>query len=600
MNDLSRATFFDLGLQLWRHVGANRKKQFLIQITLGLLVSVTEIISIGTILPFLALLAEPSKFLQNPGVANILGLIGLEASPNLIYLFTAIFIATSIMAMGMRLLMISTNSRLASGLGSDLSSHIYRKTLYQPYIIHIDRNGGSVISGILLKLNAVIYGVITPFLNLATSLIMLLVVILVLSLISPYVTLLALLLLAGIYASVMGFVKSRLRKNSYLVAKESTKALKILQESLGGIRDVIVDGAQEVFAVAYRETDFKLRRAEAQGTMISQGPRYVIETILVCLITLVAFWFAVGSQNFVLVVPVLGACALGAQRLLPVLQQSYASWVSIQNNRGHLLDVLELLSQDTRIGLFFDEGNPIQFNKSIKLKKIFFRYKPSNDFVLREVSLEIEKGSLVGIIGLSGSGKSTLIDILMGLLEPEKGELLVDELKVDFDKSSLWQKRIAHVPQSIYLSDASISQNIAFGVPEDLIDIERVKWAASKAQLDFVIDGMPEGYETLVGERGVRLSGGQRQRIGIARALYKKVEVVIFDEATSALDNETESAVMQTIFNLNLNLTIIIIAHRLTTLIGCNKIIELDNGQVMSSGSYDEVIAPKLNLLLNR
>lgn len=598
MNELNSATFFDLGLQLWRHIATNRKKQFLLQVTLGLLVSVAEIISIGATFPFLALLAEPSKFLGDPRVIKIIGEMGLEPSQSLIYLFTAIFIFTSILAMAMRLLMIWTNTRLASGLGADLSSAIYKKTLYQPYRIHIDRNSGSVISGILHKLNAVIYGVIAPFLNLASSLILLFVAILILSLMSPFITLLTLCLLAGIYIAVMGFVKSSLKKNSLLVAKESTKALKILQESLGGIRDVIVDGAQEVFVSAYQKTDFNLRRAEAQGTIITQGPRYVIETILICLIALIACWFAAGDHKLILIVPILGACALGAQKLLPVLQQSYAAWVSIQNNRGYLMDILELLNQDSRVSSFYGEDGFFQFHRSIKLERVFFSYKQSNEYVLNGVSLEIEKGSLVGIIGLSGSGKSTLIDILMGLLEPEKGELLVDGSRIDFDKSSIWQKKIAHVPQSIYLSDASISQNIAFGIPSNLIDMERVKWASHKAQLDLVIDSMPEGYETVIGERGVRLSGGQRQRIGIARALYKKAEVLIFDEATSALDNETESAVMQTIFDLNLNLTVIIIAHRLTTLIGCNKIIELDMGHITSCGTYGEVIAPKLDLLL--
>jgi ATP-binding cassette subfamily B protein len=590
-HEVSLAT---LGFRLLNHISPSRKKQFFIQIALGILVSLTEMASIGATLPFLALLSSPSQFLNNQYVISFLGSLEFISSKNLIYFFTAIFIVAILLAMLMRLLLIWTNSRLASGLGSDLSCLIYRKTLYQPYLMHINTNSGSVISGILQKLNTVIYGVIYPFLVLVSSLILLSIAIVLVSSIYPVLTFFLLLVFISVYASVMGLVKHRLKRNSFVLATQSTKILKILQESLGGIRDILIDGTQEIFAVAYKISDSKFRRAEAQGTLISQGPRYLIEAIAVCLIAGVACWFTTTSDSSSLVIPILGAGAVGAQRLLPVVQQSYAAWVSIQNSRGSLIEVVGLLDQKIPNSQFNDDKDSIVFEKSIELRNAFFRYSSESDYVLSGASIEIQKGSRIGVVGSSGSGKSTLMDILMGLLKPERGDFLVDGIAIDLNNPRCWQKKIAHVPQNIYLSDASISENIAFGVPTDLINKGRVEWAAEQACLEDVINRLPNGYNTSIGEGGIKLSGGQRQRIGIARALYKSAEVIILDEATSALDNNTENSVMQTIKGLNHNLTIIIVAHRLTTLIGCDRIIELEGGCIVGEGTYDEIVSPKL------
>lgn len=594
-SDNSReVSLVNLGFRLLNHISPSRKKQFFIQIALGILVSLTEMASIGATLPFLALLSSPSQFLNNQYVISLLGSFEFISSKNLIYFFTAIFIVAILLAMLMRLLLIWTNSRLASGLGSDLSCLIYRKTLYQPYLMHINTNSGSVISGILQKLNTVIYGVIYPFLVLVSSLILLSIAIVLISSIYPVLTFFLLLVFISVYASVMGLVKHRLKRNSFVLATQSTKILKILQESLGGIRDILIDGTQEIFAVAYKISDSKFRRAEAQGTLISQGPRYLIEAIAVCLIAGVACWFTTTSDSSSLVIPILGAGAVGAQRLLPVVQQSYAAWVSIQNSRGSLIEVVGLLDQKIPNPQFNDEKDSIVFEKSIELRNAFFRYSSESDYVLSGTSIEIQKGSRIGVVGSSGSGKSTLMDILMGLLKPERGEFLVDGIAIDLNNPRCWQKKIAHVPQNIYLSDASILENIAFGVPTDLINKDRVEWAAEQACLEDVINGLPNGYNTSIGEGGIKLSGGQRQRIGIARALYKSAEVIILDEATSALDNNTENSLMQTIKGLNHNLTIIIVAHRLTTLIGCDRIIELEGGCIVGEGTYDEIVSPKL------
>jgi ATP-binding cassette subfamily B protein len=282
--------------------------------------------------------------------------------------------------------------------------------------------------------------------------------------------------------------------------------------------------------------------------------------------------------------------ALGAQRLLPTLQQGYTAWSVVASSEASLKDVIELLDQPMPAYANQPAQIPIQYRQHILIRNVSFRYAPSSQCVLRNVNLTIARGARIGFIGATGSGKSTLIDIIMGLLPPSEGELSIDGQTVNSINHRAWQAHIAHVPQSIYLADISVAENIAFGLPVDKIDIERVRQAAKQAQIDEVIESWPNKYQTFVGERGVRLSGGQRQRVGIARALYKKADVIVFDEATSALDNETEKAVMDAIDSLNLELTIIIVAHRLTTLQKCSQIIELGNGGILRTGTYQDLV----------
>jgi ATP-binding cassette subfamily B protein len=294
-----------------------------------------------------------------------------------------------------------------------------------------------------------------------------------------------------------------------------------------------------------------------------------------------------GATN---AIPVLGALALGAQRLLPVLQQIYSAYITIKGNQASTRDALDLLDQSMPEHAHAPPARPMAFNSSITLKDLSFCYTPQGPWVLRRLNLEIPKGGRVGFVGVTGSGKSTLLDLVMGLLAPTEGELLIDNTAITPQNTRAWQAHISHVPQAIFLSDTSIAENIAFGVPPQQIDRQRVKQAARQAQIAQTIEGWPNGYDTLVGERGVRLSGGQRQRIGIARALYRQANVIIFDEATSALDNETEAAVMQAVETLGRDITILIIAHRLTTLRNCDRIVELATGGIKAMGGYEQMM----------
>ena len=394
-----------------------------------------------------------------------------------------------------------------------------------------------------------------------------------------------------IYAVIILFTRKRQYNNGKCIARESTQVIKSLQEGLGGIRDVLIDKSQSVYCQIYRNADLPLRRAQGNSSFISAAPRYGIEALGMMLIALLAYVLARQPDGIAKVIPVLGALALGAQRLLPILQQAYGAWSSIQGNQVSLQDTLALLDQPLPDDAGQPVPDPIAFSRQIDLKNLSFRYSPETPYVLNKLNLSIPKGGSIGFMGLTGSGKSTLLDIVMGLLQPTDGTLNIDGEPIITSNNGAWQAHIAHVPQAIFLADSTIEENIAFGVHTTKIDHKRVQQAAKKAQIADIIETWPKKYQTFVGERGIRLSGGQRQRIGIARALYKQADVIIFDEATSALDNETEQTVMQSIEDLGKDLTILIIAHRLTTLKNCDQIVELGDGGIKRIGTYNEIVS---------
>ena len=338
-----------------------------------------------------------------------------------------------------------------------------------------------------------------------------------------------------------------------------------------------------------------LRQAQANVQIISTSPRLIIETLSMIIIILIA-WYLSNESNGGLIdaIPVLGAIALGSQRLLPVLQQAYAGWSFIRSGRASLSAVVELLQQPLPENIDNSLVEPVSFNRVITLNNLYFSYDQTKDSILKDISLTIEKGERVGFVGSTGSGKSTLLDLIMGLLTPTKGDLLIDNIKITSRNHRMWQSQIAHVPQNIFLSDSTILENIAFGIPLKEIDVERVKKAAEIAQISTTIESWALGYYELVGEDGIKMSGGQRQRIGIARALYKQAKVLILDEATSALDSYTEKMIIESINQLSKDVTMIMVAHRHSTLKKCTKIIELSNGSVVRVGAYDEII-PLLN-----
>ena len=563
-------------LTLWGHLSPRRQKQFFLLLILMIIASLSEVVSIGAILPFIGILTAPEQIYQHQLIQPVVQYFEITSPSQLMLPLTIAFILSALLAGALRLTLLYATTRLSFATGADLSINIYRRTLYQEYSIHVARNSSEVINGIITKTGVVIGGVISPTLILTSSMFLITGIMAALFAINILVALTASVGFGMLYWSVIMYTRKQLKENSKCIADQSTLMIKSLQEGLGGIRDVLIDGSQPLYCQLYRSADLPLRRATGNNTFIGGSPRFAMEAIGMALIASLAY-IMTQQNGLTTTIPVLGALALGAQRLLPAFQQAYSAFSTLKGAKSSFEDVLKLLDQP--LPEYADQPPPvlIPFNNKIKLANLSFRYSKGTPWVLKNINLSLNKGSRIGFVGITGSGKSTLLDIIMGLLPPTEGKLLIDNQPIRVENKRCWQAHIAHVPQNIYLSDSTIEENIAFGVPKKNIDPQLVKKAATQAQISMLIEGWEEGYQTFVGERGVRLSGGQRQRIGIARALYKKSDVLIFDEATSALDNETEQAVMEAIEGLGGDLTIMIIAHRLTTLKGCDQVIELTN-----------------------
>jgi ATP-binding cassette, subfamily B, bacterial PglK len=575
-------------IRLWNHLPSNRKAQFWLVFLLMIVASIAEVISIGAVLPFLGVLTSPETLFEYAFLQPLIEFLDISQPNQLLLPITGIFISAVFFAGVIRIILLYTIIRLSFMTGADLSINIYKRTLYQEYPVHVMRNSSEVINGIIVKTNAAI-GVINFSLIMMSSFFIIIGIIGALFVIDASIAFIVFISFGLIYMAVVLYTRDQLKKNSKIIADQSTLMVKSLQEGLGGIRDVLIDGSQKFYSDLYKKADLPLRHASGNNQFINGSPRYLVETIGMVFIIGFAYSIIQHQEGSLAVIPILGSLALGAQKLLPALQQFYGAYSNIKGEESSLADVIELLDQPLPEYIDKPSPEPIKFDKEIRLEGLNFSYSKDTPVILNDVNLSISKGMRIGFIGTTGSGKSTLLDIIMGLLSPLNGDLLIDNQKINRENMRSWQMHIAHVPQFVYLSDASIKENIAFGVVMNEIDNQQVKEAAKQAQLSELIDSWELGYETPVGERGIRLSGGQRQRIGIARALYKKADVLIFDEATSSLDSETERLVMNEIDGLEKDLTILIIAHRLTTLKGCDKIVKVDNTKAII-GQYSDMI----------
>ncbi len=571
--------------RLWNHFNSRRKGQFGLLLGLMVLASLAEILSIGSVLPFLAVLTDPQRIFDFPLTQPLIKSLGINTASQLLLPLTATFCITAVLAAAIRLLLLRSSLFLAAATGSDIGYDMYRRTLFQPYLVHVSRNTSEIIDGISIKSTAIANGVVMPLLYILSSAIMTGLIVCILLAVAPETTLIAFGIFGLIYLVVIKLTRKQLLVNSKNISHESTQVIKSLQEGLGGIRDVLIDGTQNTFCRIYQKSDFVLRKSYASSSFISVSPRFAVEALGMLMIAMLAYLLAKQPNGVANAVPILGALALTAQRLLPLMQQAYSSWSNLRQNQYSLKDTLEFLDQPLPNELK-STSEPIDFVKEITLDDISFSYPADTKPILQHFSITIPKKSRIGFIGETGSGKSTLLDIIMGLLQPTSGTLKIDGRKIDSSNLRAWQKHVAHVPQNIFLADGTIAENIAFGLPLDQIDEVRVCQAAEQAKINDIIEKLPDGYQTLVGERGVRLSGGQRQRLGIARAIYKQADVIIFDEATSALDSDTENAVMEAIDKLSNELTILIIAHRLSTLKNCTQIIKLPSGQIFDTVDY--------------
>lgn len=576
--------------RLWTHLSRRRKDQCVLLLILMAVSALAEVASLGAVVPFLAFLVSPESLDDWPVVSGILVRFNIAKSDDALVFLTAVFCATALLAGLIRLAVLWMTARWSAVVTAELGDSMYRRTLYQPYDVHVSRNSAQLISGIQTKVGNA-STVLNQTLVLISSVVIALTIFSALIAINRVVAIATIATFALCYLCIFWLFRVRLDRNSAAIAENATHVIRAIQEGLGGIRDVILDGSQEVYRSVYGRANDKLLLAQSQNAFMAVCPRYIIEAVGMITIALFAYLLSQKPEQGLGAIPVLGSLALGAQRMLPALQSGYAAWANILGSSASAWDALTILDQAMPGEEMLHERQPLAFRDEICFDSVSFAYDRMPRDAVKNLSFCIKHGSSVGIIGATGSGKSTAMDLLMGLLVPTSGDIRVDGQSLQSPEARrAWQASIAHVPQTVFLADTSLLENIAIGTPMDVIDIERARSAAAQARLSDFIDGQPQGLFTEVGERGVRLSGGQRQRIGIARALYRNARVLVFDEATSALDSATEKAVIDAIAGLDKALTIIMIAHRLSTLEGCDVILEIDDGQLKGAGTYRDLL----------
>lgn len=551
--------------------------------------SAFEVLSVGMALPFLTAITQPEVLLKNQYISVIVRYFNID-NKNIVLIITIAFIFFVIFSGFVRLSLTYFSTKLSLMAGSDLSRKIFRNVLAQNLTYHSKINSGALIDVIANKSNGVIYNVLMPFSTILSSTLIVSGILVGLMFVDFSVAIITFLGFGSLYGLIIYFTKNRVSQFSEMHSRQSTKVIVCLQESLGGIRDILIDSTQETYNQIYKNIDIFLRRAQAGIIFIGASPKQIVEALAMALMALIAYQFTNQENSTFGAIAVLGAFAIGAQKIIPLLQQSYAAWTCIKGSEQALVEVVELLDLTIKIN---ECDAYFTFKGDLELKDVFYAYPNTNRFALQSINVKIKRGEKIGIVGITGCGKSTFLDVLMGLLEPVAGCFLVDGVSITPKNNSSWQRHIAHVPQSVFLSDGSIAENIAFGLFPEKIDYKRLNLAVKLAQLDDYVRSLPDGLHTLVGERGVRLSGGQRQRIGIARALYKQADVLFLDEATSALDSDTERKIMDSIQSLDKAPTIFMVAHRISTLSSCDRIIELKDGQIKKICKYSDLEFPK-------
>jgi len=572
------------------------KWQVLILFASILLAALFQTLGVVSILPFMNIVMQPEIIESNRWLNWLYNSLDFS-SVNRFIIF-----------MGILMLFIIIIGNLTSALATwlkvrfvwrknhNISSALLKKYLSMPYVYFLTQNTADLSKNILSEVNVLTNGFILPLVDIAIKSFVAIGILTMLLFTNIYVTILSAIIFGGSYALIYFYFHDKLKTNGAKRLKENKMRFKTAGEALGGIKDIKVMGREDFFYHRYLKHSLELSNLQAWSALIGQMPRYFLETIAFGGIVTLVLYFITTTGNANEAIPTISFFAFAAYRLLPALQVVFASFTKVRFSQITVNRIIEDLSEKGGFREQFlvyekEPVNTMPFNTSLQLKEASFNYPNTNEPVIYNINLSIQHNTSVGLVGPTGAGKTTLVDIILGLLTPQKGEFSVDGVKINENNILNWQKNLGYVPQHIYLSDDTILNNIAFGIPDEKIDRKTVEHVARISNLhDFIISELPNGYETIVGERGIRLSGGERQRVGIARALYHDPEVLVLDEATSSLDGITESAVLEAVNNIAKLKTVIIIAHRLTTVKDCDIIYLIDKGKITAQGTYNELM----------
>ncbi len=569
------------------------KRQLVLVLLAMILMGVFEIVGVGSIMPFISVVADPTIVESNEYLSWAYQAFSFSSTREFLF----------VMGIGVMLFLIISNfSRAAvswivyrySAMRLHSVGHrLLRRYLDQPYVFFLNENTSILTKNVLNEVGGMISHFLRPALLFASKSVLSLSIVGLLFFVDPVLAALITLVLTSAYALVFVVVRRRLNTIGTRRVEANSQRFKYATEAMAGIKDIKLLGKERAFLRSFAKPSKRFARVEAVSAIIAEIPKYVLETVAFGGVLLIVLYLIRTRGDFSEVVPVISLYAIAGYRLMPALQSLFRSLAKMRYSTPLVIAVAAHLEgwEESRNMPTAREVTPLEFETGFRLDGIRFSYPGSDEVVIKDQSIAVTKNTTVGFVGPTGCGKTTLVDIVLGLLVPDAGTITVDGTEITDVNRRGWQARLGYVPQVIYLTDDTIARNIAFGIPRDEIDQDAVVRAARVANLDeFIVRDLPDGYDTIVGERGVRLSGGQRQRIGIARAVYHDPAVLILDEATSALDNLTEQAIMDAIHNLSHQKTILMIAHRLSTVRECDVIYMLDKGRISDSGSYDELI----------
>ena len=565
---------FKLIIKLNSHLSFNRKKQLFFLFLLMISLSFAEAFSLATIVPFIGIFLNPDIFFSHPWLNPFIIFFEIKNEDQLFLSITIIFILFVILSGLIKLLFIYKSNKITQIIESDLRSKIFKNNIHQSYSYHLGQNSNDVMSNIMQKTSSMA-AFLDDFIAISSSLMTIVLVFSFLIFLKPLIIITIVSVLVIFFVIIFSLNKKRILENSKKISENQDKLVTIFQNSIGYISELIIYSLHDIFISKFNKSSNILAANFTFNYNKTQTPRVYLEyATLLCLAALIYF-LNKSESNVINSLAVLAALGLGTQKMLPLINRIHGAITRMKGVQGVVTDTLNLLD-NSKIEINENSySGKIFLKKSIKLKNVCFSYDKKNKFILKNINLEIKKGSKVGIKGTTGSGKSTLGNIIIGLLDPTEGQLFIDDILISSQNKFAWQKNVSLIPQNVFMDDSTIAENIAIGIESKDINLEKVKNAAKQAHIHDFIVSTTDQYNEKVGERGIRLSGGQRQRIGIARALYREAKIILFDEATNQLDTDTESSIMKSISNLDKEVTVLFIAHRLSTLENCDQIIDL-------------------------
>lgn len=582
--------------QLFSLLTEKQLKEFYVLQVLVIIMAFTELLGIASIAPFMALVGDISILETNNIFAQLYQFSGLNNSMDFLFYAGVTVLIMLTFSTLVSMFTIWKLSIFGARIGSEIADRLYTYYMQEDWQFHASGSSAQLIKQVSTEAMRISNDIVQPLMQMNSKVVLALFISISIIIYDPVVAILGLSIFSLAYLILYRLVRKKLVSNGQKLSDVSSDRFRLMNEGFGGIKDVLLLNRSYDFIERFHNSGKIYARAHGTNVAISQVPRYFIELIAFgAMVSLVLVLIKLHSGNLGEVLPVLAVYALAAFKLLPALQQIYSSISQIKGNVAAFDAVkkdLEQSFESQKMASYIPktDSKPISFKKAITLNNVGFSYLGKERPAVIGVNVIIPVNNVVGLVGSSGSGKSTLIDLLLGLLTPQKGSLCVDDVTITNKNKRAWQDLLGFVPQSIFLSEGSIAENIAFGLPAYEINMEQVKHAITLANLNTLVEELPDGVNTKVGERGVQLSGGQRQRIGIARALYHKAEVLIFDEATSALDGITEKIVMDAIHEFSGKKTIIMIAHRLKTVQKCDIIYLMRQGNIVDSGNYEELL----------